>query len=526
MIAFAVLLLGAALGAGLARATRLPSAPIFILSGGFLSAVANFQGHLTEEKEVVRDALILGVIFLVFAAGLRLNPRVLGEKWLPVLKVATAQFFVLGALGGLLAYVLGFDLVTSGYLAVALAASSTLVGYGLLSSRQQLFEPFGRLTVGVLLVQDLLVIVLLAIVPHLTESPGSIVSAVLKMGLLIGSAAAFNQTLGKHLVTRWAQSEEVRLMAVLAVLFLFVGIADFLELPLIAGAFLGGLALSAFPTDSLVKGQLSSMEDFFSAAFFTSLGATLPHISWSIAPHALVFVVLIIVVTPIVVTVVGEFSGYTTRASLESGLMLSQTSEFSLVATFIGVNSGHIEQHVFGLVALITVLTMLTTPVLSTDIMTWRLLHFHPNFERKGKNLDLQDHIVLIGAGRTGYQLLQDLLAEGYRVAVIDTDPGRVAQLEAEDTPAVRGDGADPQALAKVAADRALAVLSTLPRVRENERLLKAVNGPLVIARVDDPSQFSRIESLGGVPVSYIDPAKCQLLEWLGELEAGYQEIP
>src|SRR5680860_59475 len=108
-------------------------------------------------------------------------------------------------------------------------------------------------------------------------------------------------------------------------------IRDRLELPLVVGALLAGVALSGFPVDALVRPQLASIGDFFSAIFFTALGALIGVPSGLELFQALVLAVLLIVVTPPLVTVVAEWTGLSARPAIEAGLLLAQASELSLV---------------------------------------------------------------------------------------------------------------------------------------------------------------------------------------------------
>ncbi len=524
MITFILLLLAAAAGSAVSQILRLPTIPFMMLSGAALTGLGKLLSHPFQE-DILSDSIVLGATFLVFAAGLRLNPRIMGNNAAVTGKVAVAQFLALGSLGYILSVSLGYERTTALYLSVALAASSTLVSVSLLTQRKQIFAPFGRLTTGVLLLQDLIVIFLISILPHLKDGPLAVGLALLKIGVLISLTAILMYRVSAPLITRWATNDEVRLLCVLAVLFSFMGLAGLLNLPVIAGAFLGGLALSTFPAEALIRSQLKSLEDFFSAAFFTALGANFASIPRQIVPHALLFALLVIVLTPLVVGWVGVRCGYSGRASLESGLLLSQTSEFSLLAALAGMNEGVLAPDVFALVALITLLTMTVTPFLSTDAMTWRILRLYRKKLDRDCPMELQNHIVLVGAGKSGRKLLKELSRQGHTTIIIDTDPAVVAELEEEKIIAVRADGADPRALRQVCANQARAVLSTLPRLNENVRLLGELTCPLVVVRHDDPSTANLIRELGGLPVSYVDSAAEELLAWLEKLRLGKRRM-
>ncbi len=502
MITLASLLLAAGMGSGLAHRLRLPLIPLLIICGSLAEAVLQLSaGSVSSEFDILRDVLLLGSTFLVFSLGLRLDARLASRHKKAVLSVAAAQFLVLGGLGGLSAWWLGFGLQSSLYLAMVTAASSTIVGVGLLRERRQLFESFGRVTAGVLVVQDLPVILGLS----LLDDPSGVATA--KMLTLVTAAYMARRWLSPLLLAEWISDEEARLMAVLALLFLFVGAADALGLPFIAGAFLAGLSLSGFPVNAVVRGQLRSLEDFFTAAFFTALGASLLLVSREQLGPALLFVLLVLVVTPLVVTWAGERSGLTLRASLESGLLLAQTSEFSLVAALMGIEAGKLDPSTLGLVVLITLFSMLATPFLATDRITWKLLGWIQSGSSTPESITETEppkgHVVLIGLGEIGLRILDFLERQGQQMIVLEADPVLTKIPEQRGIPVIRGDGADPENLLLAGARRAKVIVSTLARTQDNQRILRHLEGRTVLVRTDDPTDADTIRSLGGEPIGF-----------------------
>ncbi len=517
MIGFSILLLAAILGAVAAKLTRLPYPPMFILSGLLTSSVASRFFDRVTELPVLTDALLLGATFLVFSAGLQLSPRLILRRKKAVFTLGLGLFSIVGGIGGLSAILLGFSVWSAAYLATFLAASSTIVAYNLLASRQQLYEPHGRLALGVLLLQDLLVIVVLAALKASPDGLTAVLFALVKMIGLIGFGLLVREKLGNRLVTRLANSEEAQLIAVLAVLFVFCTVAEQLGLPIVAGAFLGGLALSRFPSDSLVRGQLNSLETLFAASFFTALGAKVTHMEWIYIPEAILLALLLMIATPLVALFLGRRIGLTTYTCLEAGLLLAATSEFSLVAALVALDSGHLKPQLYSVIVLLTIVTMLVTPAVSSDSVIWGLLERYARSGKPVAPMDLQDHIVVIGVGRSGKKVIQDLTAQGFTAVGIDTDPGRVKELQEQGIVCVRGEASSKLSLKQAAAERARAVISTLPRLETNRRIVSRLPEQLCIVRVDDPKSFPSIIELGGRPVSYVERAATDLSGWLEE---------
>jgi monovalent cation:H+ antiporter-2, CPA2 family len=396
---------------------RLPAIPLLLLVGallGFTSAVP---------PALLQDAIVLGVTFLVFFAGLELNPARVGGQRRAALRVGIAQFLVLGVTGYLVATALGYGLTPALYLALAMSASSTLVVVRLLQSRQQLFEPFGRLVLGVLLLQDLAIILLIPVVTGMADGPWAVARGLAAAIGLTAAALLFARTGGPRLALRFRNDEEALLLVVLGVLFTFIAAAASLGLPIIAGAFLAGVALSPFPTGMIVRGPILSLSDFFQALFFIALGGLVARPDLVALGHSLVFAVALIAVTPLVVTVVAERAGLSTRPAVEAGLLLAQASEFSLVVGLWGLVAGQISPQVFTIVALVTVITMLITPFLGTDAVTWRVMRLHPLRGEPDVADRPEDHILLLGCGDSGMPLLETMIAAGHRSGWWTTTP-------------------------------------------------------------------------------------------------------
>jgi Kef-type K+ transport system membrane component KefB len=524
VIGLAVLLAGAAVALGLAHLLRIPAIPLLIVAGALLG----FTGAIPPE--LLQDAIVLGVTFLVFFAGLELNPARVGEQRRAALRVGIVQFLVLGVTGLLVALALGHGITPALYLALAMTASSTLVVVRLLQSRQQLFEPFGRLVLGVLLLQDLAIIVLIPVVTRLPDGALAVAQGLLAAVALTGAALLFARLGGPRLALRFRDDEETLLLVILGVLFAFIAAASALGLPLIAGAFLAGLALSPFPTSMIVRGPVLSLSDFFLALFFTALGGLVARPDMIALGQSLVFVVVLVVVTPLVVTIVAERAGLSTRPAVESGLLLAQASEFSLVVGLWGLAAGQISPRVFTTVALVTVITMLLTPFLGTDAVTWRLMRLHPMRRRPALADPPSGHIVLLGCGDSGMPLLETMIAAGHHVIVVDDDAAIIDRLQDGDIPCIRGDGSDHAVLEQVGARDARLIISTIRRAGDNEGVLRVADGVPTLVRVFDGAAAERIRAAGGIPIVYADAGAEEFLRWFAttgaELAARHEPRP
>lgn len=511
MTGLTLLVCAAATALALARMFRGPAIPFLILGGVALQAVTPVP------EEVLDPVLTLGVSFLLFALGLELDPRRIRVQRRAVVRVGLLQFAALGVLGWGAARALGFGPREAAFVALALPASSTLVSVRLLQRRRQMYEPFGRLVLGVLLLQDVLVILLIPLVLGTAHGPRAVVEGVALVLALGAAALGARRWITPHLL-RVAEEREAVLLGALALLFAFLAGSWNLGLPPVVGGFLAGVALARFPVNGVVRLELAPLRDFFSAIFFTGLGAlvrlpTAPELLQALALGALV-----VVVTPPLVAFIGERAGFTSRSALEAGLLLSQTSEISLVVAFIGMRQGELGESLFVVLALATLGTMLLTPLISTDSATRLLMRL--GRRRRRTILDgPEGHVLVVGAGSTGMPLVEDLVLEGHAVAVVDDDPGLVSALREAGVHAVRGEASDLATLRAAGLSRARVVCSTARRVRDNETLLREAGGIPVLVRVFEETEAAWVREQGGEPILYSHAAAQGLLRWFAEEE-------
>ncbi|HMO16475.1 MAG TPA: cation:proton antiporter [Oligoflexia bacterium] len=531
MLTLALLLLAASASHFLSVILRVPAIPVLILSGLSLTA-----SGIIEDKSDIHNTLLLGLTFLVFLAGTELNPGRIGRYLPAAIKVGLFQFISLGFASFIVAKIAGLGLIQSFYIGLAIAASSTLVVVRILQRRRQFFEPFGRLVLGVLLVQDGIAIFFISLLPAITASPHVLYSlpensipplSILKtpyffltsLGALIclGIISYIFQTrIASYFFVRLRLDEEALLLVSLAVLFVFAFLAKLLNIHFIVGAFFGGFALSSFPVRGIVNSQLLSIADFFVAIFFVAIGATLILPTGPMIVLAILLILLVILLTPLIVLFISESARITTRSALEAGLLLAQTSEFSLIIGLIGYQSGHLDQSLLGLIALITVTTMMLTPFIATNSITWGLTKLIPN-SNKNFISDIPDkHIIVLGCGESILELIlqfDETLKK--RLLVVDYDPGVLSQLSKEGILTLRGDAADPFTLNACRATEASFIISTLGKIEDNEKILTHVNSIKVYVRVQESDEARRIERKGGIPILSSALSANALMTWI-----------
>lgn len=495
-----LLALAAAIGVAAAQRMRLPAVPILVLCGFAISWLPGSDGIRVDG-----DVPTLALAYLVFAAGLELEPARLVGNLGTALRVGVAQFVVVGGLGTLVASALGFEHAPAAAIGVGLAGSSTIVGVRLLIDRGQLGEAFGRVVLGVLLLQDLLMMLALAAIGSLGVGGAGPFPAAPLAGV---AAMIGGHVLLRRLGPRWIGRHDGRpsLMILIASsgLFAFLGIAHYTGLPLVVGAFAAGVSLSAFPVGGMIRAPIASIGVFVSAIFFVALGGSIetPTARDLVVAGALLAVVVL--ATPIVVATAALRSGLARREAVEAGLLLAQCGELTLVLAVLGKALGILDEAAFSALSLATVISMMATPLFATDRFAWWLTARLPRRALEAIP-PIEGHVVLLGCGRNSEVLLEMLRVAEVPLVVVDRDPGIVASLRERGIESICGEGSDPHVLEAVRARSARAVVSTIRRVGDNLRLLRRLRsgeGPLVIVRAFFDEDTARLSRLGAEVVS------------------------
>ncbi|WP_158542326.1 cation:proton antiporter [Lujinxingia litoralis] len=517
MLEVAFIVFGAALAFGLGRGLKVPVMPLLIVMGLIFSA----SGAL-DDREVVGSMLEIGLTFLVFAAGLEMAPVRVRGKVGAVLQVGVVQFVALGGLALGILLLGGRSLEESLYVALAAAASSTLVVVRLLRQRRQIFEPLGALIIGVLLLQDVLIILGLVIVSGLPEGGAEVLQRVGGGALVLGLSALLYWRVMPVLLARYEHDDEIGLLIVVGTLFAMLGLASLVNVPIIVGAFGAGLSLSSFPTNALVRGLIGPLIDFFLALFFVALGAflVLPTLEELLVGAGLV--VMIWVVTPVVVVAVAERAGFTTSGAVEAGLLLAQTSEFSLVVALQGVSSGQLSEGTLTIISLVTVVTIGLAPWVSSKALVRLGIRLHPRPRAVEGAAEMEGHVVVIGLGVAGAMLMERLQDAGIGAVGLDYDPAEVSRLREQGYRVVWGDADDPRAMEALNLAGARAVIVTTGSVMHTQLVSEHISedAQLWVNLMDD-TRVEACEAAGARTVNYSRASSEKVVEWFESLADG-----
>ena len=306
----------------------------------------------TENIETISE---LGLILLLFIIGLEMQPSHLISVFKKVYLAGIGQFLLTLGSGVLIFSLTGFALVTNNmqafYLAIAASLSSTAIVIKLLNDKAELDSFSGRLTVGILLFQDVWAILMLAIQPDISSMDiRPIVMAILKAFALIAIAFLLSKYLLKRIFESIVRSPEMIVTLSIGWCSFVVGCAELMHLSLEMGALIAGVAISTYPYSLHVTSKVITLRDFFLTLFFISLGMKIPipevEFFWPVF-GLITFTMLSRLLT---IIPLGRLSGSSLRNTFVASINLAQISEFSLVIAAIGLSLGHIQKDTMAII--------------------------------------------------------------------------------------------------------------------------------------------------------------------------------
>ncbi len=513
MIEIAVLLFTAAAAATVSRWISLPSVPLFLFAGWLLT-LTGFR--VTDD--MLTKSLELGVAFLAFASGTALDAKRLREKLGFTAAAVLIQMVVSVGLVFAAARVLGFDPMPAFFLAVAFSVSSTVVGTRQMQRLGQTQEPFARFSSRMLLLQDAAVVIAIALLAASdTTGLGAALGAALGAILLLVAAIGLRSFVSRRLEKARHLDDEGLLLFLLGTLFAFLGVATLLELPVVVGAFCAGLVYSRFPASGMVRGQLTSMTDFFAALFFTTLAQLSTSLTVGLLLEAIGLTALILGSRFLLVFLLARRSGLDGRGATESGLLLSQVGEYGLVIGLIALQSGVFGDREVALVGMVASFTMMVTPLVAHERVASLLLHLWRDRNPLDEAGEWRGHVIMIGYGAGGKWVARPLRDAGIPFVVVDDDPAVIADLRAQGISCVLGNGTDPAVLEAAGVDEAKAVLASPRRVSDGLKVLRHVRRIPVIVRVFEESEAESARELGGIPIRNSLAGAERFLDWFDQ---------
>lgn len=481
-----VIIIAAALFGVVGYFLKQPLISLFILAGIIIGPAGL---GIINDSEFIHAVSELGIMLLLFLIGLEMNTSKLRDFGPVSVVVGIGQVLFTGIVSFLFILLFDLGLVQTLYVSFAVTLSSTVIAIKLMSEKHEQNSLSGQITVGVLIIQDIAVVVALLLL-------GSIGAGVALTPLtfieLIGGGMAvtfgalfFSKHVLSRLYSKIADSHELLILFSLSWCFLLAIGLYYLGFSKEIGAFIAGISLANLPYTYEISAKSKVLRDFFITIFFVSLGAGMSFGAFeTLWLPTLLLSLFVLIGNPIIVMTLMKILGYDKRTSFFSGIYLANISEFAFILMALGVANEHISDDIATMITGAGIITMVVSSYMITNnkALYRKLKKYLKIFDPKKKKMphsnvrhSLKNHIVLLGGGRTGMHVLDQVRSFKEDYMVIDYDNKVITELLKEDVPCLFGDVEDDELVEVIHLEDTELVISTLPSAEDNYFILNYI---------------------------------------------------
>ena len=456
-----------------------------------------FTPGFVADTNLAPELAELGVILLMFGVGLHFSLKDLMSVKGIAIPGAIAQIFVATLLGLGLALALGWNLMTGLVFGLCLSTASTVVLLRALEERQLVDSQRGRIAIGWLIVEDLVMVLTLVLLPAVAGmmEQGNASLSLLLWDLLItiGKVVAFMVIMvvfGRRAVP-WILAKSAatgsRELFTLAVLALALGIAfgavEFFDVSFALGAFFAGMVLNESELSHRAAHDTLPLRDAFAVLFFVSVGMLFdPHILIDRPLAVLGALAIILFGKSIAAWLLVTWLGHTRRTAMTISVSLAQIGEFAFILAGLGVSLGLLNDDGRNLVLAAAIMSIMINPVMFTLAERYLMKteqqsdNSQPDLQEEEilVPLEICNHAVIVGYGRVGSLLCQKLINLRIPVVVIETTRARVEVVREQGIHAVSGNAARHEIMDVARLDCARWLLLTIPNGYESGEIIAA----------------------------------------------------
>ena len=488
----------------------------------------------SHELEMVGE---FGIVFLMFTIGLEISLAKMGTMKKEIFGNGTMQVAFTAVVVYLIsAYAFGLDTKTSLIISLAFALSSTAVVLSYLKSSKEIYKPYGQLSTGILVFQDIAVIPILILIGFLTTEANesvwvilqdTLLSAVIVIGVLF--------TVGKRVMTwllHFSASSELEELFMGSVLFIVIGaslLAHYMGFTYSLGAFVAGMIIAETKYHHKVEADIAPFKDILLGTFFVVVGMKIDLLVFvdNIFLIVAIFAAVLIIKSAIIYGLLRITSKH--RRSLKTAFALSQVGEFSFVIFALAEMGGLLDKELSQLLVLIVIFSMIVTPFFIARISKFvEYLSGRQDTEADMSALSTRkDHVVVCGYGVVGRFVAKDLDALDAKYIVIDNSHKHVKEALANGMEAYLGDASKSSILDAIHIENAASVIVTLDNPEKTKLICEAIlkhtsNVNLVVKVVS----LEEKESLAGLNITAIVDGKVEvarvLVEKINSCELAY----
>ncbi len=509
-----ILLLFCSVGlVALLRNAKLPPMIAYFLVGLILgpSGLA-----VLTDSESNRHLVEFGIVFLMFTIGLEFSLPTLNSMRKILFGVGLTQVGITLLISTMLAMFVGLSLIDGFVVGAAVTMSSTAIVSKILMERLDLNTRHGKLSIGILLFQDLAVIPVLILISTLANPNFDLFQSF--SIVLIKATILFVIVfwVGKPVLNWWfgiiarQKSSELFVLNVLMVTLVFAYVTDYFGLSFALGAFVAGMLISETHYRFQVESDIAPFRDILLGLFFITIGMMLDlNLLFSNILLILAFLIILILFKSLLITFLIKIFGYETGVGIRTGVILAHAGEFSFVILALAQQEKILNDFVSQVVLAVALLSMLLAPfIIQFNGRIARKLSktYLKNSQDNIKNIEelghkFNDHVILCGFGRSGQYLSRFLSEENIPYIAVDIDMTRVNDAATAGENVVYGDASRLEVLKAAGIDSAKGLIVTYADDRASEKVLTVVRSynkdiP-VIVRTMDESGLEKIRAAG-----------------------------
>lgn len=466
------------------RALRQPLLIAYLVAG--IVAGPMFLNVMNSDIPVFHELAELGVMFLLFLLGLSLNVNHLKRLGPAAVVTGLGQLIFTSVVGYGILTLLGYSVMTSIYLAMAITFSSTIIVVKLLSDKKDLQSTYGQSVLGLLIVQDIMAIAIMLVITTVNTG-GDIASLAgtlfIKGIVMVAVIYFFARYVLSHILNSIANNGEFLFIFTMAWVFGISALTYVAGFSIEIGAIIAGVSLGSSPYQPQISSRMRPLRDFFIVIFFLLLGSEMS-LDGAIAGWfpGLVLSFFILFGNPFILYFLYRSQKFSRRNSFLAGVTAAQVSEFGFIVLFTGQQFGIFdgtELPIFTIVALTTI--FISSYLITYNEQLYRLLipvftffggeDKYMQKEQRDKKYD----VILFGYHRIGWKVAEALQDMNKSFLVVDFNPAAIKRLKSRGIDAVFGDAADVEFLSGLPLDNVKLIISTLPEYDDQLTLLKEV---------------------------------------------------
>jgi len=512
-----LLLVSSVLMVALFRYLRLPPMIAYFVVGLILGP---FALGILPDSESSRHFVEFGIVFLMFTIGLEFSLPKLNSMRHILFGLGGSQVIITLATTMVFSTLLGLDLAAAFIIGSALTMSSTAIVSKILMERIDLNSRHGQLSIGILLFQDIAVILILILIPVFNSQVIDLYSLLWISLFKIIVLLFILFRVGQPVMNFWfgivakQKSRELFVLNVLMITLIFAYVTKLTGLSYALGAFLAGMLISETRYRYQVESDIASFRDILLGLFFISIGMML-NIEVFIKYYPVIFLLFFgyTIFKMTLITYLAKLFKYELGVGIRSGVILGQAGEFSLVILALGQEQNLISGDILQIILSVCLLSMLFASFIipfNGRIARYLSKDYLRNSEKlvnkiEASSENFSEHVIICGYGRSGQYLGRFLKEENISFIAIDMDLNRVNDAANAGEKVMYGDASRGVVLRAAGIERAKALVVAYADDRSSTKVLNVIRETYpdlpVVVRTRDESSIQQLQDSGATDV-------------------------